>query len=346
MKYYILDMSPHNSMVKYLVDQGHTVFMISWRNPDKSDAHLGLVDYIHQGVFETLQAIGKICPKQAVHTMGYCLGGTLLAMAAARLAGDKPLPEWTGIPALKTLTLLAAEVDFTEPGEMGVFIDPAQVTQLMDMMAEQGFLTGKQMGGSFQFLHSRDLIWSRQMHEYLLGERTQPNDLMAWNADVTRMPATMHGEYLTHLFLQNELAEGRYEVDGEAISLQDIRVPMLVVGTEKDHVSPWKSVYKIHRLAETELTFVLASGGHNAGIVSEPGHPKRHYRVRTAPAQSPWMTPEEWLETVAPQEGSWWPVWQSWLADHSSGQVKSRTIPASKALGAAPGDYVLVRYQD
>ena len=346
MKYYILDLSPHNSMVRYLVEQGHTVFMISWHNPDKSDAHLGLNDYVHDGVFSTLQAIGKLCPKQAVHAMGYCLGGTLLAIGAARLAGDQPLAEWADMPSIRSITLLAAEVDFTEPGEMGVFIDPAQVRQLMDTMAEQGFLTGKQMGGSFQFLHSRDLIWSRQMHEYLLGERTQPNDLMAWNADVTRMPATMHGEYLTKLFLDNELAEGRYVVDGEAVSLQDIRVPMMVVSTEKDHVSPWKSVYKINRLTETEITFVLASGGHNAGIVSEPGHPHRHYRIRTAPAMAPWKTPEEWLDETPVVEGSWWPAWQSWWASHSSGQVKARQIPASKALYPAPGHNVMVCYAD
>ena len=346
MKYYILDLSPHNSMVRYLVDQGHTVFMVSWRNPDASDAQLGLSDYLRQGIFESLKVVARQCPKQSVHAMGYCLGGTLLSMAVARLIGPHPLDDGPAMAPIKTLTLLAAEVDFTEPGEMGVFIDSAQVNQLEDVMSQQGFLTGKQMGGSFQFLRSRNLVWSHRMHEYLLGERTQPNDLMAWNSDVTRMPATMHGQYLTRLFLDNELAEGRYSVEGEAVSLQDIRVPMMAVATEKDHVSPWRSVYKIHRLTETQLTFVLTNGGHNAGIISEPGHAHRHYRIHQADALDPGLTPDEWINAAHQVEGSWWPAWQHWLSEHSSGLVKARQVSKARQLGAAPGDYVLVKHPD
>ncbi|MDO8772708.1 MAG: alpha/beta fold hydrolase [Burkholderiaceae bacterium] len=346
MKYYILDLSPHNSMVRYLVEQGHTVFMVSWRNPDASDAKLGLSDYIRQGIFESLKGVARQCPGQSVQAMGYCLGGTLLSMAVARLIGPHPIADAQEMAPIKTLTLLATEVDFTEPGEMGVFIDPAQVNQLEDLMSQQGYLTGKQMGGSFQFLRSRDLVWSRQMHEYLLGERTQPSDLMAWNADVTRMPAAMHGQYLSRLFLNNELAEGRYTVEGEAVSLQDIRVPMMVVATEKDHVSPWRSVYKIHRLTETQLTFVLTNGGHNAGIISEPGHAHRHYKIHQSEAMDPWLTPDEWTDTATLVDGSWWPAWQRWLAEHSSGQVNARHVPPAQQLGDAPGEYVLVRYQD
>ena len=214
-------------------------------------------------------------------------------------------------------------------------------------MAERGFLAGTQMAGSFTYLHSRELIWSRQLRTLWLGQSDAPNDLMAWNADVTRMPATMHSQYLRRLYLHNDLAEGRYEVEGAPVSLADIRQPMFAVGTEKDHVAPWRSVYKLHRLTDTDLTFALASGGHNAGIVSEPGHPHRTYAIAERVHEGHWQSPEDWRQHAARHGGSWWPAWSAWLAAHGSGRrVAPRAPLVDEALGAAPGHHVRVRYED
>ena len=346
-KYYILDLSPANSMVRWLVGQGHTVFILSWRNPDEHDALLSLDDYLQLGVFDALAAIKRMVPGESVHSAGYCLGGTLLSIAAAALARPGAVPGAGLLPTLASVSLLAAETDFSEPGEMGVLIDESQVTLLEDMMAERGFLSGTQMGGSFQWLHSRELVWSARVRELWLGERLRPNDLMAWNEDRTRMPAAMHSEYLRRCYLRNELAQSRYPVDGRAVSLADIGLPLFVVGTEKDHVSPWKSVYKLHGLCDAELTFVLTNGGHNAGIVSEPGHAGRHFGLHVRRHGDPWISPDDWPAQATAHSGSWWLAWQDWLAAHSDGRsVAARQIPASRALCAAPGSYVMQRYPD
>ena len=347
MKYYILDLSPHDSMVRWLVGQGHTVFILSWRNPDESDALLDMDDYLNLGVFDALAAIRRRLPGEAVHAVGYCLGGTLLAIAAAALARPQKVAGADTLPPLASLSFLAAETDFTEPGEMGVLIDESQVALLEDMMAERGYLTGRQMASSFQFLHSRELIWSATLRELWMGEPLRPNDLMAWNADTTRMPAAMHSQYLRRLYLRNELAEARYCVEGRPVSLNDVTLPIFLVGTEKDHVAPWRSVYKLHRLTDAEVTFVLTSGGHNAGIVSEPGHHGRRWRQRTRPAGDAWLSPEAWEETAAPHEGSWWTAWDAWLkAKGCARRVAARTLGARDGLGAAPGTYVHQRYAD
>ncbi|MCB1814518.1 MAG: alpha/beta fold hydrolase, partial [Candidatus Competibacteraceae bacterium] len=243
MKYYILDLSPENSLVKYLVDQGHTVFMISWRNPDSEDRNLGMEDYRRLGPMAALDAISAIVPERKVHAVGYCLGGTLLSIAAAAMARD-------GDQRLASLTTFATQVDFTEAGELTLFIGESEVSYLENMMWEQGYLDGYQMAGAFQLLRSNDLIWSRLVHDYMLGQRQPMNDLMAWNADLTRMPYRMHSEYLRRLFLNNDLANGRYRIDGRPVVINDIRAPIFAVGTVKDHVAPWKSVYKIHLLAD------------------------------------------------------------------------------------------------
>ena len=347
MKYYILDLSPHNSMVRWLVSQGHTVFILSWRNPDEGDALLDMDDYLNLGVFDALAAVGRRVPGQRVHAVGYCLGGTLLSIAAAALARPGKVQGAGSLPELASLSFLAAETDFTEPGEMGVLIDESQVTLLEDMMAERGFLTGRQMAGSFQFLHSRELVWSATLRELWMGERLRPNDLMAWNADTTRMPAAMHSQYLRRLYLKNELAEARYGVEGRPVSLNDVTLPVFLVGTEKDHVAPWHSVYKLHRLTDAEITFVLTSGGHNAGIVSEPGHPGRRWRQRTRPRGGAWVSPQEWEADAASHEGSWWTAWDAWLRAKGSGQdVPARRIRGADALAPAPGRYVQQRYDD
>ena len=340
MKYYILDLSPHNSLVKYLVDTGHTVFMISWRNPSSEDRDLGMEDYRELGVLAALDAVSAIAGQRRVHAVGYCLGGTMLAITAAALARD-------GDERLAGITLFAAETDFTEPGELGLFIDDSQVAYLKNLMWDEGYLDSSQMAGAFQMLRPYELIWSRVVREYLLGERQLPNDLMAWNADGTRLPYRMHSEYLDTLFLRNDLFEGRYLAEGRPVTLSDIRAPVFVVATVRDHVAPWRSVYKLNLIADTELTFLLTSGGHNAGIVSEPGHPHRSYQVATRPAAAPYADPDSWAARTPAHEGSWWPAWQDWLARHSTSRVEPPPagVPARgyPALADAPGTYVLQR---
>lgn len=339
MKYYILDLSEHNSMVKYLVDQGHTVFMISWKNPDSEDRHLGMDDYRRLGVMAALSVISAIVPDQKIHAAGYCLGGTLLSIAAAAMARDHD-------DRLQSVTLLATQTDFQEAGELLLFIDDSQVSYLEDIMWEQGYLDKHQMAGAFQLLRSNDLIWSRMQEHYLLGKNGFMNDLMAWNADATRLPYRMHTEYLRQLFLNNELAEGKYQVDGRTIALSDIRVPMFSVGTTSDHVAPWQSVYKLHLMSDTELTFVLTSGGHNAGIVSEPGHPHRSFRIQTSQPTDHYISPDDWMNSIPPQEGSWWTKWHDWLAKHSAAKKVRPPAMGAQAKGYtlladAPGQYVL-----
>jgi polyhydroxyalkanoate synthase subunit PhaC len=337
MKYYILDLLPHNSLVNYLTKQGFTVFMISWKNPDPDDRDLALEDYRTLGVMAALDAVNAIVPHQKVHSTGYCLGGTLLSIAAAAMARD-------GDDRLATLTLFAAQTDFTEAGELMLFMDESQLAFLADMMWEQGFLDARQMAGAFQMLRSNDLIWSHVIHDYLLGSRQRMTDLMAWNADATRMPYRMHSEYLRKLFLNNDLAEGRLIVGNAPVALVDIAVPIFAVGTEHDHVAPWRSTYKINLQTETEVTYLLTSGGHNAGIVSEPGHLGRCFRVAYKQDHH-YLDPARFLTEATRKDGSWWPVWVSWLDAHSKAAGPPPGIGAVQAgyppLGDAPGNYVL-----
>lgn len=340
MKYYILDLSPRNSMVKYLVEKGHTVFVISWKNPTAEDRDTGMEDYLQQGVMTALDTVSTVLPGRKIHTVGYCLGGTLLTIAAAAMARD-------GDNRVKSITLFAAQTDFTEAGELLLFINESQVAFLEDMMWDQGYLDADQMVGAFQLLRSNDLIWSRLVHDYLLGKRQSLNDLMAWNADQTRMPYRMHSEYLRHIFLGNELATGHYKVDGRSIAITDIRAPIFTVATEQDHVAPWRSVYKINLLADAdEVTFLLTSGGHNAGIVSEPGHRRRTYQMACRTDQDRYIDPDTWQATTPKQHGSWWPDWQAWLVKHSAEHQVSPPALGAPDKGLypicdAPGTYVL-----
>jgi len=331
MKYYILDLSPENSLVRFLVENGHTVYMISWKNPVAQDRDLSLEDYRRLGVMAAIDAIVDGEQTDRVNACGYCLGGTLLAIAAAAMVRH-------GDERLASMTLLAAQVDFTEPGELSLFIDESQVSLLEATMWQQGYLDTHQMAGTFQLLRSNDLIWSRQQRHYLLDIPDRHNDLASWNADTTRMPCRMHSEYLRKLFLNNSLASMRYTVEGRPVALTDIHIPVFAVGTLTDHVAPWRSVYKIAPLSNTEVTFLLTSGGHNAGVVSPPGTPARTYQIDTHAPEAAYLDPDSWQEQAPVHEGSWWPAWEAWLAHHAGGL---RQPPSPLQGKDAPGSYVL-----
>ncbi|SEW26492.1 polyhydroxyalkanoate synthase [Cognatiyoonia koreensis] len=331
MKYYVLDLTETRSLVAFLRDQGFEVYVISWKNPRAEDADLAMQDYLDLGVRAAVDHLTKAGAQQ-IHAVGYCLGGTLMAIAAAAMARD-------GHDVLRSLTLLAAQVDFSEPGELGLFINESQVAFLEDMMATQGYLKADQMAGAFQLLRSNDLIWSRVVRHYLLGERTPDNPLMAWNADATRMPARMHSEYLRRMFLGNDLAKGRFTVDDETIALTDIRCPIYCVATETDHVSPWTSVYRLLLLTDTDVSFVLCNGGHNGGILSEPGREGRPFRAGEKREGAPHIASGDWYARHTLEDGSWWVHWAHWLHAKSGDQIDRRSSQF-KPLAPAPGSYV------
>jgi len=339
MKYYILDLSPHNSLVNYLVAQGHTVFMISWRNPSAMDRDLGMDDYVRLGLRASLDAVAAICPGRKVNAVGYCIGGTLLSIGAAALAAE-------GDTRIGSITLFAAQVDFAAPGELSVFITPSQIGMLQAIMERDGILGSDRMGGAFAMLRSSDLIWAPAINQYIKGQRAALNDLMAWNADGTRMPARMHSEYLERLYLNNDLARGNFTVDGKPVDLASITVPMYVVGTETDHVAPWLSVYKVRALTRSsDYTFLLTSGGHNAGIISGVNNAKRRHRTLHFNDATSNVAPDAYMASAEPQPGSWWPAWQAWLASHSAAgrfdpPLMGNALAGYVPLAEAPGDYV------
>ena len=338
-KYYILDLSPQNSMVRYLVGQGKTVFMLSWKNPGPGDSMLGMEDYLALGVLEPLAVVNTIVPGRKVDAVGYCIGGTLLYIAAAHLAGPQE--------RFNSLTIFAAQADFTEAGEIRALLGESMFAQLEALMHKRGGLKAAQMAGAFAALRSGDRIWGPAVDRYLLGKEPPMSELLAWNADGTRMPHRMHSQYLRALYLDNDLAEGRFKVQGRTICVGDITAPIFVVGTVTDHVAPWKSVYRIHRLNAGDITFLLTTGGHTAGIVSGPVHPRRKHQIHTRKRGDRYTDPETWQAAVPVQDGSWWPVWVEWLKARSSGQANAPAMGAPRKgyrrLRDAPGDYVLMR---
>jgi polyhydroxyalkanoate synthase len=338
MKYYILDLSPRNSLVRYLVSQGKTVFIMSWKNPDEKDRDLGMHEYLHEGVMAAIDAVSSIVPKRKMHAVGYCLGGTLLSIAAAYMARERD-------DRLQTMTMFAAQIDFREAGEITTMLGEGTFTFLEALMRKQGYLAMENMTGAFAALRVSDLVYDPMLQRYLLGKDRSLNDLMAWNEDGTRMPYKMHTEYLRNCYMENNLAEARYEVNGKPVCVGDIRVPAFVLGTATDHVAPWKSVYKAMRLMNNEMTFALTTGGHNAGIACGPDHPRRKHWIATRKPGDLYVDPDQWQAENELVDGSWWPAWDAWLdARSSSERVAPPKMGKAKAgykpLRDAPGIYV------
>lgn len=334
MKYYILDITPEDSFVRWLVSQGFTVFMISWKNPGADLRDTAFDDYRRHGVMEALEIVHAACGGAPVHGVGYCLGGTILAIAAAVMGRSDDT-------RLASLTLLAAQTDFREAGELLLFIDESQVALLEDMMHIDGTLDARNMAGAFSVLRAHELVYSRIVERYMLGHKAEPGPMEAWLADPTRMPARMHSEYLRQLFMENSFTHGELSVDGEFVAVKDIRVPIFALGAERDHIAPWRSVHRLGLHGSAETTFVLTGGGHNTSVVSPPGKAGAYYYAGPAIGGRTYLEPDAWLARAHRKEGSWWPEWLDWLKTRSSGGPTARPPPPPNVLAAAPGTYVL-----
>ncbi len=334
-KYYILDLQPKNSFIRFAVEQGFTVFVLSWVNPDERLAHKTFEDYMREGPLAAFEAVEKQTGEREINAVGYCLGGTLLAATLAWMAARRDR-------RVKAATFLTTLVDFSDPGELGVFIDEEQLAALEELMSRRGYLDGAEMATTFNMLRANDLIWSFVVNNYLLGKEPFPFDLLYWNADSTRMPAAMHSFYLRKCYLENRLVEpGGITLAGVPIDLQRIRQPVYLVSTREDHIAPWKSTYAATQLYRGPRTFVLAGSGHIAGIVNPPTSGKYGYWLNPdLPAD-----PDSWFDRAEHHEGSWWPHWAAWLAEVSGPRVPARD-PGTGALEPiedAPGSYVRVR---
>ena len=334
-KFYILDLRPRNSFVRYAVSQGHTVFVISWVNPDEKLSEKGFEDYMHQGYLAALDAIEKATGEKEVNAIGYCLGGTLLASTLAYMAAMKD-------DRIKSATFFVALTDFEEAGELGVFIDEEQLTSLEDKMNRRGFLEGSEMATTFNMLRANDLIWSFVVNNYLLGNDPFPFDLLYWNADSTRMPARMHSYYLRKMYQENLLSRpGGIELSGVPIDLRKIKVPAYFLSTREDHIAPWKSTYKGTQLLGGPKRFVLAASGHIAGVVNPPEGGKYSHWINEALPPDP----DAWFKGATEIAGSWWPDWQRWVSSQANERVPARAPGDGKLkpIEDAPGSYVKVR---
>jgi polyhydroxyalkanoate synthase subunit PhaC len=333
-KFYVLDLQPNNSLIKWAVDQGHTVFVISWVNPDEKLAGKGFEDYMLEGPIAALDAIGRATDERRVNAIGYCLGGTLLASTAAYLAENDH-------DRLASATYFVTLVDFTEVGDMAVFIDNEQLASLERRMSERGYLDAQDMATSFNMLRANDLIWSFVVNNYLLGKEQLPFDLLYWNSDSTRMPAAMHSFYLRKMYQQNLLAKpGGISLVGAPIDLSKIKIPSFILSTREDHIAPWKSTYAATRLYSGPVKFVLSASGHMAGVISAPGSKYGHWTNDNLPPR-----PDEWLVGATAHQGSWWPVWDEWISRLDPQRVPAREPGGGKlpVIEEAPGTYVRVR---
>ena len=334
-KYYILDLQPKNSFIRYALDQGFTVFVISWVNPDADHANKTFEDYMVEGPLAALDAIAQATGERDANVVGYCLGGTLLAAMLAYLAEKQDR-------RIKAATFLASLTDFEDPGELGVFIDEEQLAAMDESMARRGYLEGREMATTFNMLRANDLIWSFVINNYLMGKEPFPFDLLYWNSDSTRMPYAMHSFYLRRFYQENRLIEpGGISLCGVPIDLRKIRLPVYMLSTREDHIAPWASTYAATRLYRGKTTFVLAGSGHIAGIINPPSVEKYGYWTNEAlPAD-----PADWLEGAAQHAGSWWPHWRDWSAAHAGKKIAARH-PGDGALTPiedAPGSYVRAR---
>jgi polyhydroxyalkanoate synthase len=337
-KYYILDLTPDKSLVKWCLDKGYTVFVASWVNPDARLALKTFEDYMFEGVYAALDAVEKATGEKEVNAVGYCIGGTLLASSLAHMAARKDT-------RIKSATFLVTQVDFTEAGELKVFIDEEQIADIEKQMHDKGgYLKGSTMASTFNMLRSNDLIWNYVVNNYLLGREPMPFDILFWNSDATRLPSAMHVFYLRECYLENKLAEGRMELGGEELHLGDVKVPVYLQSSREDHISPYNSVYKATRLFGGPVRFICAGSGHIAGVINPPSSGKyNHWTNENLPA-----TPGEWFAGATDHKGSWWPDWEQWLSEKSGPMVEARK-PGSgklKVLEDAPGSYVLVKSED
>ncbi|MGE5504880.1 MAG: PHA/PHB synthase family protein [Actinomycetota bacterium] len=334
-KFYILDLRAKNSFIKWAVDQGHTVFVISWVNPDEELAFKTFEDYMKEGPLAALDAIEKATGEKKVDAIGYCLGGTLLVSTLAWMAAK-------GDDRVASATLFTTMTDFSEPGELGVFIDEEQLAGLEDRMSLHGYLDGRDMAMTFNMLRANDLIWSFVVNNYLLGKDPFPFDLLYWNSDSTRMPAAMHSFYLRKMYQENQLVvPGGITLDGVPIDLGTIKTPLYMLSTREDHIAPWKSTYALTQHVAGPVKFVLAASGHIAGVVNPPAANKYCFWSN---AKKP-KNPDTWLASAKQEEGSWWTDWQKWVEKYAGAKVAARQ-PGTGRLPAfedAPGAYVKVR---
>jgi len=342
-KYYILDLKPQNSFVKWAVDQGLTVFIVSWVNPDETLAKKSFGDYMLEGPLAALDAIERATGEKSANVIGYCLGGTLLASTLSYLAAKKKSDR------IASATFFTSMVDFAEAGELGVFIDETQLEALESKMNERGYLEGSEMATTFNMLRANDLIWSFVVNNYLLGKEPFPFDLLYWNSDSTRMPAAMHSFYLRNMYQRNLLVRpGGIELDGVPIDLTTIKTPTFILSTREDHIAPWKSTYAATQLYKGPITFTLAASGHIAGVVNPPAANKYGHWVGKQKAGKDYPpSPEDWLAKAENRPGSWWPEWREWLRQYDDGEVPARKPGDGKlkAIEDAPGSYVLVKAQ-
>jgi polyhydroxyalkanoate synthase len=333
-KYYVLDLTPEKSFIRWCVEQGHTVFVISWVNPDERHAQRSFEHYMKEGVIEATEVALKATAADGVNAVGYCVGGTILAVALAYMAA-------TGDDRMKSATFFATQVDFSQAGDLKVFVDEEQVADLEYKMKMRGYLEGKEMAKAFNMLRPNDLIWPYIIGNYFKGVEPPPFDLLYWNSDATRMPAANHAFYLRHCYLKNDLSSGRMEVAGVRLDLGKVTVPIYNLATREDHIAPPESVFLGSSFFGGKVTFVLAGSGHIAGVINPPARNK--YQYWTGPA--PKGTYESWLKKAKEHPGSWWPHWQAWIE-----KLDKRRVPASrpggkrfKTIEAAPGSYVRVK---